>query len=103
MREIPTLRSWHERYKEKGLVVIGNHAPEFGFEKSKANVESAMTKLGITYPVVMDNEFTNWNAYRNRYWPTKYLIDKKGVVRFTTIGEGNHARTEAMIMKLLAE
>ncbi len=103
MREIPTLRSWHERYKDQGLVVIGNHAPEFGFEKSKENVEEAMAKLRIAYSVVMDNDFINWNAYHNRYWPTKYLIDKKGIVRFRTIGEGNHARTEAMIAQLLAE
>ncbi len=103
MREIPTLRSWHERYEDKGLVVIGNHAPEFNFDKKKANVEEAMAKLGIKYRVVMDNEFTNWDAFQNRFWPTKYLIDKKGIVRFKTIGEGNHQRTEAMIMKLLAE
>lgn len=103
MREIPALRSWHERYGDKGLVVIGNHAPEFGFEKSRANVEKAIAKLGIAYPVVMDNGFVNWNAYGNRYWPTKYLIDKKGTVRFKAIGEGGHERAEAMIKKLLAE
>lgn len=103
MRELPTLRSWHERYRHRGLVIIGNHAPEFDFEKSRENVEAAIARLRVPYPVVMDNQFANWKAYRNRYWPTKYLIDKRGIVRFQTIGEGNHARTEAMILQLLAE
>ena len=84
-------------------MVIGNHAPEFNFEKSEANVRKSLTRLNVPFAVVMDNGFQNWNAYRNRYWPTKYLIDKKGVVRFKTIGEGNYERTEAMIQKLLAE
>ncbi len=97
------MRSWHERYKEKGLVVIGNHAPEFGFEKDVDNVKKAIVKLNVPYPVVMDNDFTNWNAYGNRFWPTKYLIGKKGIVRFKTIGEGNYKATEAEIKKLLAE
>ncbi len=97
------MRSWHERYKEKGLVVIGNHAPEFGYEKIRKNLEKAMARLRVTFPVVMDNDFSAWRAYGNRYWPTKYLIDKKGVIRFKTIGEGNHAATERMILKLLAE
>ena len=97
------LRSWHERFKDEGLVVIGNHAPEFGFEKSEKNVREALDRFRIGYPVVMDNDFANWKAYGNRYWPTKYLIDKKGVVRFFNIGEGNHERTEAMIRRLLAE
>ena len=67
------------------------------------NVKEALVKLNVPYPVVMDNDFTNWRAYNNRYWPTKYLIDKKGIVRFKTIGEGNYEATEAEIKKLLAE
>ncbi len=67
------------------------------------NVKKAIKRLNVPYPVVMDNDFVNWRAYHNRYWPTKYLIDKKGIVRFKTIGEGNHARTEEMINTLLAE
>ena len=84
-------------------MVIGNHAPEFAFEKSEENVRKSLTRLNVPFAVVMDNDFQNWNAYRNRYWPTKYLIDKKGVVRFKTIGEGNYERTEAVIKTLLAE
>ena len=87
----------------QGLVVIGNHSPEFSFEKERKNVEQAMKRLGVNYPVVMDNDHVNWNAFGNRYWPTKYLIGKKGIIRFKTIGEGNHKKTEAMIRKLLAE
>lgn len=67
------------------------------------NVKKAIKRLNVPYPVVMDNDHVNWRAYHNRFWPTKYLIDKKGVVRFKTIGEGNHAQTEDMITKLLAE
>lgn len=85
------------------MVVISNHAPEFAHEKSVENVKKAIKELNVPYPVVMDNDFVNWNVYRNRYWPTKYLIDKKGKVRFKTIGEGNYERTEAMIKQLLAE
>ncbi|MDP6279008.1 MAG: redoxin domain-containing protein [Nitrospinota bacterium] len=100
---MPVIRSWHERFKEKGLVVIGNHAPEFDFEKEVANVKKSLVRLNVPYPVVMDNDHANWRAFHNRYWPTKYLIDKKGVVRFKTIGEGNHQTTEKMIKTLLAE
>ncbi len=103
MRDIPHVRSWHERYKDKGLVVIGNHAPEFDFEKSEQNLRSAMERLGVPFPVVMDNDFVNWRAFRNRYWPTKYLIDKRGIVRLKVIGEGGYARIESMIQSLLAE
>ncbi len=84
-------------------MIIGNHAPEFGFEKSEANLRGAVARHQVAYPVVMDNDHANWRAFGNRFWPTKYLIDKKGMVRFKTIGEGNHERTEAMIQKLLRE
>lgn len=83
--------------------MIGNHAPEFASERSEKNLREALARRGIAYPVVMDNDSVNWKAYGNRYWPTKYLIDKKGVIRFFSIGEGGHERTEAMILRLLAE
>lgn len=103
MRDIPHVRSWHEQYKNKGLIVIGNHAPEFSFEKSEQNVKTTIARLNVPFPVVMDNDFTNWHAFMNRYWPTKYLIDKKGVIRLKVIGEGSYEQTENMIQRLLAE
>lgn len=100
---MPAVRSWHQRYKGKGLVVILNHAPEFAFEKNVSNVRAALARHKITFPVVMDNDHTNWRAFGNRYWPTKYLIGKKGIIRFKRIGEGHYEATEAMIQKLLVE
>jgi len=101
LRTLPYLESWHEKYSKEGLVVIGVHAPEFQFEKKLENVQQAVADQGITYPVVQDNDFKLWNAYSNRYWPAKYLIDKEGVVRFTHFGEGEYADTEEKIVKLL--
>lgn len=102
-RTFPYLKSWWEKYKEDGLVIIGVHSPEFEFEKNPANVEKALNDFGILYPVVMDNDFTTWRAYRNRYWPAKYLIDKDGNVRYTHFGEGEYDETETVIQALLKE
>jgi thiol-disulfide isomerase/thioredoxin len=101
IRTLPFIQSWHEKYADKGLVIIGIHAPEFQFEKIYENVVDATQKFGITYPVVQDNDFGTWRAYNNRYWPAKYLIDKDGYVRFTHFGEGEYAETEANIVALL--
>jgi hypothetical protein len=100
---IPSLRGWYETYGSKGLVVIGNHYPEFSYEKDLDNLKDAVKRLEIPYPVVQDNDGATWSAYNNRYWPTMYLIDKKGDLRYVHIGEGNYDKTESAIQDLLAE
>lgn len=103
IRTLPYITSWHKTYKDKGLVIVGIHTPEFEFEKKKENVVNAMKQYGISYPVLMDNEYANWNAFNNRYWPAKYLIDAKGQIRYTHFGEGEYIETEKMIQELLKE
>lgn len=100
---IPSLREWHAEYADQGLVIIGNHYPEFGYERELSNLREAVARLDIAYPVVQDNDGTNWRAYKNHYWPTLYLIDKRGHLRYQHIGEGEYAKTEAAIQALLAE
>jgi cytochrome c biogenesis protein CcdA/thiol-disulfide isomerase/thioredoxin len=102
-RTIPYLVKWWKSYGDKGLVIIGVHAPEFEFEKNPVNVKRAISDFGIEYPVVQDNEFSTWRAYENRYWPAKYLIDKDGYIRFTHFGEGEYDETEERIRELLSE
>jgi thiol-disulfide isomerase/thioredoxin len=99
----PYLNAWHEEYAAAGLLVIGVHTPEFGFERDPANVERAVREAGIEYPVVLDNNYATWNAYDQRYWPTMYLIDADGFIRYKHIGEGAYGETEARIRELLAE
>lgn len=103
IRTIPYLNAWHEKYADDGLVIVGVHAPEFEFEKDSDNVRAAVQKFGIRYPVVQDNEMDTWNAYQNRYWPRKYLVDDEGYIRFDHIGEGAYSRTEQVIKSLLEE
>ena len=100
---IPSLRTWYHKYQDQGLVIIGNHFPEFDFERSLANLKDAVKQDGITYPVAQDNDGATWNAYHNAYWPTLYLIDKQGRIRYMHIGEGAYAETEQAIQALLAE
>jgi len=100
---IPSLRGWHEQYKEQGLIIIGNHYPEFSHERELDNLKAAIRELNIPYPVAMDNDGKTWRAYQNRYWPTLYLIDKLGHLRYRHIGEGGYEETEAAILTLLAE
>ncbi|MBP9691534.1 cytochrome c biogenesis protein DipZ [Candidatus Woesebacteria bacterium] len=102
-RTFPYLRDWHEKYKDKGLVIIGVHAPEFEFEKSEKNVGQAIEDFGLEYPVMQDNEFATWRAYDNHYWPAKYIIDKDGRVRYSHFGEGDYDETEQVIQELLKE
>lgn len=102
-RTLPYLTRWYADYKDKGLVIIGVHSPEFAFEKEKANVEKALKDFGISYPVVQDNDFTTWKAYSNQYWPAKYLIDKDGFIRYYHFGEGEYDTTERAIQTLLKE
>jgi len=102
-RTLPYLREWYAKYKDKGLVIIGVHSPEFEFEKKKENVMQALTDFGIEYPVVQDNDFATWRAYQNRYWPAKYIIDADGLIRYTHFGEGAYDETELVIQTLLEE
>lgn len=97
------MREWHENYAGDGLVVIGNHYPEFNYESKLDNLKQAVDDLDVPYPVLQDNDGVNWQAYKNQYWPTLYLIDKNGHVRYIHIGEGNYNDTEAAILALLAE
>jgi hypothetical protein len=100
---IPSLRGWHEKYAPHGLVLIGNHYPEFSYEHELDNLRQAVSDLNVPYPVVQDNEGVNWRSFNNRYWPTLYLIDKQGRLRYVHIGEGHYAETEAAIQALLDE
>ena len=102
-RAIPHIEAWYQRYAADGLVVIGVHTPEFGFEKVVANVRAAVHQFGITYPVAIDNGYTTWNAYHNDYWPADYLIDPGGKIVDTQFGEGNYGALEAAIRGLLVE
>jgi thiol-disulfide isomerase/thioredoxin len=103
IRTIPYLNAWHEKYADEGLVIVGVHTPEFEFEKDYNNVKAAVEKFGIQYPILQDNEKAVWEAYENRYWPRKYLIDNGGYVRYDHIGEGSYAETEKVIQSLLTE
>ena len=102
-RTTPYLNAWYEKYKDKGLVIIGLHTPEFEFEKDYQNVLKATKRIGIKFPVVLDNDYSTWNAYQNRFWPRKYLIDIDGFVVYDHIGEGAYEETEKKIVELLNE
>lgn len=97
------MREWHYEYGPQGLVIIGNHYPEFNYERNVQNVERALVSLDVPYAVAIDNEGRTWRAYHNRYWPTLYLIDKQGHIRYVKIGEGGYDRTEMIIQALLVE
>jgi cytochrome c biogenesis protein CcdA/thiol-disulfide isomerase/thioredoxin len=103
IRTQPYLKDWYETYKDSGFEIIGIHAPEFAFERNPKNVESAAKKAGLTYPIALDNDFSTWNAYKNQYWPSSYLIDKDGKVRRYHGGEGEYKETEQAIRALLSE
>jgi thiol-disulfide isomerase/thioredoxin len=102
LHTIPQLNTWYKTYSSQGLVIIGNHYPEFSYESNLANLQKAVQDLGIQYPVAQDNAGVTWNAYKNNYWPTIYLIDKFGHIRYIRIGEGGYAITEAAFQDLLA-
>ena len=103
VRTLPYLRAWYDAYKDKGLVVVGVHTPEFEFEKNMANVARAIRELGVTWPVVQDNDYAQWNAYANQYWPAHYFIDARGRVRYFHFGEGDYDVSERVIQVLLKE
>jgi cytochrome c biogenesis protein CcdA/thiol-disulfide isomerase/thioredoxin len=103
LRALPYVQAWAEKYRDHGLVVIGVHAPEFAFERDENNVRRAVEDLGVSYPVVLDNEFAIWRAYSNRYWPAHYFIDAEGRLRDHQFGEGDYDGSERTIQALLAE
>jgi thiol-disulfide isomerase/thioredoxin len=103
LRTLPYLRAWAQKYKDKGLVVIGVHAPEFSFEKNPDNVQWAVKALGVDYPVAVDSEHVIWRAFDNQYWPALYFVDSQGRVRHQNFGEGKYDQSEMIIRRLLAE
>jgi thiol-disulfide isomerase/thioredoxin len=103
LRTLPYVKAWNEKYKDQGLVIIGVHTPEFAFEKEPDNVAKALTDLGITYPIAMDNNYGIWNSFQNRYWPAHYFFDRKGVLRHHHFGEGGYENSELVIQQLLHE
>lgn len=103
IRTLPHITAWDEKYADHGLLIVGVHSPEFEFEKDPRNVEKAVAKYDIGYPVVMDNDMVMWKAFDNRYWPRKYIADHEGYIRYDHIGEGRYQDTERVIQWLLHE
>ena len=103
LRSLPYVQEWHRRYADKGLVVIGVHTPQFPFGNDPLNVRSALEKLNIRHPVVMDNDFLIWNGFRNTVWPTRYLVDRNGFIRVVQEGEGSYENFEHSIQSLITE
>ena len=101
LRTLPHLRAWDEAYRDAGLTIVGVHSPEFAFERVPDNVGDAVDRLGIRYPVALDNDFATWRAYSNQYWPAKYLIDREGNLSYHHFGEGEYEETERVIRELL--
>jgi thiol-disulfide isomerase/thioredoxin len=98
---LPHVTKLHAKYKDKGLVIVGVHTPEFPFEKSLSNVQAALKRHGIEYPVAQDNDSATWTAYRNRYWPAQYIVDQSGKIVYTHAGEGAYDEIEKTIESLL--
>jgi cytochrome c biogenesis protein CcdA/thiol-disulfide isomerase/thioredoxin len=103
LRTLPYLRTWYQRYKDHGLVILGVHTPEFAFEKNESNVRRAVNDLGIQYPVAIDNDYKVWRAFNNEYWPAHYFVDASGRIRGHHFGEGEYNQSEALIRELLTE
>jgi thiol-disulfide isomerase/thioredoxin len=102
-RTLPYVRAWAEKYKDKGLVVIGVHTPEFGFERNLGNVGWALKEMRIDYPVAVDSNYQVWNAFHNQYWPAEYFVDARGRIRYHHFGEGAYDESERVIQQLLTE
>jgi thiol-disulfide isomerase/thioredoxin len=103
LRQLPHVRAWAGKYSDHNVVVIGVHAPEFGFERDRANVERAVHDLRIDYPVAIDNDYAVWSAFDNHYWPALYLADDLGRIRYHHFGEGEYAQSEMVLQRLLVE
>ena len=103
LRTLPYVKEWHRRYGPLGLTVVGVHAPEFSFARERGNVQRALRDQGIEYAIVLDNDYAIWQAYANRYWPAKYLVDGNGYLRYYHFGEGGYTQTEEAVQALLRE
>jgi thiol-disulfide isomerase/thioredoxin len=103
LRELPYMKAWAAKYRDAGLVVIGVHAPEFGFERDPANVKTAVSDLNVTYPIPIDSNHSIWTSFYNEYWPADYFIDGKGRIRYHHFGEGEYEQSERVIKTLLRE
>ena len=103
LRTLPYVRAWAEKYKDQGLVVIGVHSPEFGFEHNLDNVRRAAKDQNVDYPIAIDSDYAIWNAFKNQYWPALYFVDAQGRIRHHQFGEGDYEQSEAIIQQLLAE
>ena len=103
LRTLPYVRAWAAKYKDRGLVVIGVHTPEFSVEKDLANVRRAAKDMGVDYPIAVDSDYAVWNAFHNEYWPALYIADAQGRIRFHHFGEGDYAGSERIIQELLGE
>lgn len=101
IRTLPYVTKWYDTYKDQGFVVLGIHTPEFAFERVASNVETAVKRYSINYPVALDNDYKTWRAFQNQFWPAHYLIDKNGEIVYTHFGEGNYEQTELAIRTLL--
>jgi len=103
LRAVPYLKDWHRKYSPDGLILLGVHTPRFAFGRDAGTVERAIQRLGLRYPIVMDNDATIWSRYGNRQWPTRYVIDRSGFIRFANYGEGGYAATEHVIQTLMLD
>jgi len=103
VRTLPHLTRWHRQYAAQGLVIIGVHTPEFSFERETANVQKAVDRHGIGYPVALDNRYATWSAFQNQYWPAVYLIGRDGRLVFKHVGDGEQDRVEKAIQQALAQ
>jgi len=102
LRTLPYVRAWAQKYRER-LIVIGVHTPEFPFEQSLSNVRRAAQQMKVEYPVVIDNDYAIWRAFKNQYWPALYFVDARGRIRDRHFGEGEYERSERVIQRLLTE
>ncbi len=103
IRSLPYVRAWAEKYKDRGLVVIGVHSPEFAFEHNVDNVRRAAKDLRVDYPIAIDNDYAIWRAFKNQYWPALYFVDARGHIRHHKFGEGEYEQSEMITQQLLAE
>jgi hypothetical protein len=103
LRTVPYVRAWDERYRDDGLVVIGAHTPEFGFEHDLEKIRAALDEMGVRYPIAVDNDYAVWRAFDNNYWPALYFADAEGKIRHHRFGEEDYERSERVIQQLLAD
>jgi thiol-disulfide isomerase/thioredoxin len=103
LRTLPYVRAWADKYEGAGLVVVGVHTPEFGFERDIDNVVAHTNAFGVEYPVAVDSDYGVWTSFSNHFWPAVYIADAEGRIRFHHFGEGEYAMTEMVIQQLLLD